>query len=153
MSPKGLLTASCLERNLIIKHFLHVSPSFIDSVIIICGFGVFLCFCFSLEPLRSVEKWPEWPFPGATNIRAGPGAQRSQESSLTSFEKGVLKPSLYFAWWLVKRFLTFWSELSKTLCFPLKVFLSNHRLNSWNIWEVFSFPVWWGWVRLSELLF
>lgn len=86
--------------------------------------------CFSWEPLRNVEKWPEWPFPGATRMRAGPGAQTNQESSLTSFEKGALKPPFDFAWWFVKHFLTFWSELSKNSLLPCKSFLIQ-SLTEW----------------------
>lgn len=60
--PKGLPKAFRLERILIIQHFLHVSLSSIDNIIIACRFGVRSSLCFCWEPVGNFLKWPEWFF-------------------------------------------------------------------------------------------
>lgn len=46
-----------------------------------------LGFYFAFASLGIILQWPEWPFPGATSIRAGPGAWKSHRVPSQFFGK------------------------------------------------------------------
>lgn len=116
--PRGLWKAFCLEKILIIKHFLHISPSFTGSAVIAMGLGFHFAFASvgslwaALESIQS-----DLALCRCCGTRRGPC---EPESSLTSFEKEAHGPPLHLAYWLINHFLTFLLELSVNSLLPFE---------------------------------
>lgn len=116
------------------------------------GFALLLLLLGGPEQHWKVARWSS---AGAAGAGLGLGCRRTRAQSRFFFWWGP-KTSPPLCSVVNKTLPHFWIRTFQKLCFPwnfLLFFLSSHRLNDWDIWEVFSLSVWREWVRLSELLF